>query len=195
MTAVRSVEAFLVLVLMLAGVAPAAGQAAGPSAPDPTAFLQQMVGEWSVVAEAVPGPGRDPVRTERREMARLLGGRWLVAESTGPTPTGEPTTSILTLGYDPAEERFVGTWIDSMQTHLWSYTGTLDDSGTTLTLETEGPVLGDPNRTARYREILEIVDADRRVWRTMIFGPDGEWFEFAQAEYRRDDVFQSDAAR
>lgn len=174
----------LAVALATGGVTSAAGQAPGPQ--DPTAFLQRMVGEWSVATEAIPGPGQEPVHAERREVARLLGGTWLVAESTGPTPTGQLTTSILTLGYDPAGERFVGSWIDSMQTHLWSYRGTLDDSGTALTLETEGPVLGDPTRTARYREVFEVVDADHRVWRTMILGPDGEWFEFARAEYRRE---------
>lgn len=79
----------------------------------------------------------------------------------------------------------MGTWISSMQTHLWEYTGSLDDTGTTLTLETEGPLMGDPTQTARYREIVEIESDDRRVTRSLILGPDGEWFEFARAEYRR----------
>jgi hypothetical protein len=72
-----------------------------------------------------------------------------------------------------------------MQTHLWRYTGMLDDSGTALTLETEGPIGGDPTTKAQYREIIAIEDADHFVIRSMILGPDGEWFEFARAEYRR----------
>jgi hypothetical protein len=151
---------------------------------DAAAFLQQLVGEWSVVAEATLGPGQEPIRTESREVGRLLGGRWLVAESSG-VLGDQPFTSILTLGYDPAEERFVGTWISSMQSRLWSYTGALDDSGTALTLQTEGPILGDPATTARYREIIEIHDVDHKVMRSFILGPDGAWFEFSRAEYRR----------
>lgn len=157
-----------------------------PSRPsdDAAAFLQQLAGEWSVVAEATLGPGQEPIRRESREVGRLLEGRWLVAESSG--AVGDRSfTSILTLGYDPAEERFVGTWISSMQSHLWSYTGTLDDSGTVLTLQTEGPILGDPTTTAQYRESIEIHDADHKVMRSWILGPDGEWFEFSRAEYRR----------
>lgn len=60
-----------------------------------------------------------------------------------------------------------------------------DDAGTALTLETEGPVLGDPQTTARYREVIEIRDDDRKLMHSMTLGPDGEWFEFALAEYRR----------
>jgi len=171
-------------VMVMVGVAWTAGEAPGRQSDDPSAFLHQLSGEWSVLAEATLGPGQEPVRRESREVARVLGGKWLVAEGTG--ALGDQTfTSILTLGYDPAEERFVGTWIDSMQTHLWLYTGILDDSGTALTLETEGPILGDPTRTAQYREVIEIRGADRKVMRSMILGPDGEWFEFARAEYRR----------
>jgi hypothetical protein len=168
--------------LALAGtVGPAAGSA---QAPQPAAFLEQLTGEWTVVSEAKLGPGQAPVRTESREVARMIGGTWLVAESTG-IARGAPFTSILTLGYDPAEARFVGTWISGRQTHMWSYSGSLDASGTSLTLDTEGPVMGNPERTATYREIIELEGPDRKVMRSMIFGPDGEWFEFQRAEYHR----------
>jgi hypothetical protein len=163
--------------------APAAGPKAGAGAA-PAEFLQALEGEWSVVTEAIPGPGLDPIRTESREVARLLGGRWLVAESTR-LQGGRVLTSILTLGYDPAAERFVATWIDAMQTHLWLYAGALDDSGAALTLETEGPILGDATRTTQYREIHEVVDRDHRIMRSFILAPHGEWFEFGRAEYRR----------
>ncbi len=166
----------------------AAWPTGGPSGvEDPTAFLEKLVGEWSVVAEATLGPGQEPVQLESVEVARLLGQRWLVAENVGSTPGGRPVTSILTLGYDSFHERFVGTYISSMQTHLWSYSGQLDDTGTILTLETEGPILGDPTKVTSYREVIEVVSADRKVMRSMILGPDGEWFEFARAEYRRTD--------
>lgn len=174
------------VVLALTTLGPV-GQAGGPTSggDDPTAFLQKLVGEWSVIAEAIPGPGQEAVQMESVEVARLLGEKWLVAENRGSTPGGTPTTSILTLGYDPFHERFVGTYISSMQTHLWSYAGHLDDAGTTLMLETEGPILGDPARVTSYREIIEVLSANRKVMRSMILGPDGEWFEFARAEYKR----------
>jgi hypothetical protein len=156
----------------------------GHETADPAAFFGQLAGEWSMVAEALPGPGQEPVRTEGREVARFLGERWLVAETNG--RLGElPFTQIFTLGWDPGEERFVATFISSMQSHMWSYAGVLDESETALTLETEGPFMGDPAQTAEYRVIIDVEGPDLKVMRSLILGPDGAWFEFSRAEYRR----------
>ncbi len=178
-------EMIAVAVLMIAGPSTPA-QMSAQQADRAAEFLEQLTGDWSVVSEATLGPGEEPVRMESREVARLIGGKWLVGESTA-APDEQPFTSILTVGYDPSREQFVGTWISSRQTHMWQYTGELDVSGTVLTLETEGPIMGDPTRTAQYREIIEIEDADHKVMRSLILGPDGEWFEFARAEYRRNE--------
>lgn len=174
-------------ILGLTGGAAAATPPVSAQAHEPADFLEALTGEWSVVSEARLGPGQEPVRLESRESARLIGGQWLVAESTG-SAEGAPFTSILTLGYVPSEEGFVGTWISGRQTHLWSYTGSLDESGTRLVLETEGPVMGNPENLAKYREIIEVEGPDGKVVRSMILGPDGEWFEFQRAEYRREEA-------
>jgi hypothetical protein len=179
----KSRRAFLVATALLSIAVPSEG-AWARQVEDPGLVLESLAGEWSVVAEATLGPGQEPVRTESRVVARRIGA-WLVAESTGAAPGGQSVTSIRTLGYDPADERFVGTWISSMQTHLWRYAGALDAAGASITLETEGPIMGEPTTSARYREIIEIQDADHHVIRSLIFGPDGEWFEFARAEHRR----------
>jgi hypothetical protein len=179
------VKATIGVVLAMAGVASVAGDPRGLPSEGPADFLQRLAGEWSVVSEATLGPGQEPIRTESREVARLLGGRWLVAEGTGTSALGTAMTSIFTLGYDTAREGFVATWIDSMQTHLWWYTGQLGDTGTALTLETEGPIMGDATRTTSYRVVIESVEADHKVMRSLILGPNGEWFEFARAEYQR----------
>ncbi|MFW6206712.1 MAG: DUF1579 domain-containing protein [Gemmatimonadota bacterium] len=187
----RLIHTASIVVLAVVGAA-SVGHHADPAEPadpevflQPEAFLQRLAGEWTVVSEAVPGPDQDPIRTEGHEVARWLGDQWLVAETSGRAPSGQSVTAILTLGWNAHEDRFVGTWISSMQSHLWAYTGTLDASGTTLTLDTEGPVLGDPERITRYREVIEVEGDDLKVMRSMILGPDGEWFEFARAEYRR----------
>jgi hypothetical protein len=178
------VRTALACALLLAGGAVPVGGQPVLEPDDPAAFLARLAGEWTVVSEAIPGPGQEPVRSDSREAARLIGDRWLVAEGSG-TARGRAFTSILTVGYDPHRKRFVATWIDSMQTHLWLYEGTLDESGTVLTLDTEGPILGDPSRTTRYRETIEIVAANHKRMTSRILGPNGEWFEFARSDYRR----------
>lgn len=182
-----AVSATTLAALLLAGAAAAqAGPPGATAATDPGEFLQRLAGEWTVVTEARLAPGRDPVRREGRESARMVGG-WLVAEGTGEVG-GRSMTSILTVGFSAHEDRFVATYIDSMQAHLWQYTGTLDAAGTALTLETEGPVMGDPLHRARYRVVLEADGSGGRGMRSLILGPDGEWFEFGRTEYRRGDA-------
>ncbi len=149
------------------------------------AFLSRLAGTWTVTSEAVLGPGQDPIRSQGREVSRMLGARWFVAEGEGETPTGASVRSLLTLGYDQVAEGIVGTWIDSMQGTMWRYRGTLDRDEDVLVLETEGPVLGNPEVLTRYREVLELRHDDLRVMRSSILGPDGEWFEYGRAEYRR----------
>jgi len=60
---------------------------------------------------------------------RSLGGLWILAEGRGEMPGGAPATMLMTLGYDPAKNRFVGTWVGSMMTHLWVYQGWLNETG------------------------------------------------------------------
>ena len=172
---------FLAVALIAGPGGPVAAQQ-----PEPGAFLKAMVGEWSVETEAIPGPGEDPVGGKSREVARLLGDQWLVSEVSEVMPDGRPYNSMWILGWDPHEEHFVGTWVVSIQTYKWRHTGSLDESGRVLTLETEGPFMGDPDNPTRFREIIELVDDDHRVLRSVILVPGEGWFEFARAEYRRE---------
>lgn len=157
----------------------------GPAMPDPPAFLEGLVGEWSIEHEVVPGPGQEPVRFGGRESARLLGGRWLVAEGTREVG-GRTMTSILTVGYDSSRGYFVATYVDEMQGRLWMYEGSLDADERVLTLETEGPFMGDPNHLVPFRHVIERTEDGRWLTRTSILGPDGEWFEFGRSAYHRE---------
>jgi hypothetical protein len=173
-----------VALLLATGLGAVAGGQGVLVAQDPGEFVRELAGEWSVVSEARLGPGADPIRSQGGELARVV-GRWLVAEGSGSTPDGRPVTSIFTLGPDASGEGFIGTWVDSMQSHMWRYSGFLDAAGRTLTLETEGPIFGDSSRLARYREVIEVPGPGRKVMRSLILGPDGEWFEFSRSEYTR----------
>jgi hypothetical protein len=151
---------------------------------DQHAWLQQLVGEWTATAEATMAPGAEPMKMESTESVRSIGGLWIVAEGKGDL-AGTPVTTLLTLGYDPDKKTFVGTWIDSMQTHLWTYTGTLDDAKKVLTLEAEGPSFDDPTKTAKYRDVITLESPDVKKLASSMLGADGKWTTFLKAEYRR----------
>ena len=97
----------------------------------------------------------------------------------------EPVTTIMTLGYDPAKQRYLGTFIGTMMTHMWIYEGEVDATGTVLTLDTEGPSYATESQTAKYKDLIEIKSPDHRVLTSNYLGDDGQWHEFMKAHYRR----------
>jgi hypothetical protein len=142
------------------------------------AWLQQLVGEWQLMSTE-NGP-EDWIET-----IRPVGDIWIVAEGQGTMPDGVPGTTLLTVGYDPERQSFVGTWIGSMMTHLWHYEGFLDEARRTLTLESEGPDMERPGQTARYRDIVELTGDGHRDFRAMVLDDDGTWREMMTATYRK----------
>lgn len=145
-------------------------------------WLQRLVGEWEMTGD---GCGDGVMGTER---VRSLEGVWVVGEGSMRMPDGSPASSLLTLGFDPARGRFVGTWVGSMMSHLWVYDGTLDAAGTTLTLDTEGPRFspdGKPGGMARYQDVISIDSAGDRLLTSRMLGEDGVWHDFMSARYRR----------
>ncbi len=146
-------------------------------------WLQQLVGRWAFDMSCVMGPDQEPEKSTGAETLIALGGLWVIGEGGG-GEGDQAWASRLTLGYDPAQQRFVGTFVASMMTHLWLYNGTLDDAGTTLTLDTEGPNMTD-GRMAKYQDLYTITGPDGRTLTSRMLGPDGEWVEFMTATYRR----------
>jgi hypothetical protein len=148
-------------------------------------WLQQLVGEWTYAAEATMEPGQPPSRFEGSESVRSLGGLWILAEGQGEMPGCGAATTVLTLGYDPQKQRYVGTWIGSMMTHLWVYDGAPDEAGRVLTLNAEGPHMTDAGKMAQYKDVIEFKSDDHRVLTSSMLGDDGEWHKFMVAHYWR----------
>jgi hypothetical protein len=147
-------------------------------------WLQKLVGDWAAEGEAPMEPGQPPMKWKAVETGRSIGGLWVVCEGRGEMPGGGTSTTVLTLGYDPEKGHYVGTWYGSMMAHLWVYRGSVDAAGRTLTLDTEGPKMSGPG-TAKYRESIEFLDSDHRVFRSQMLKDDGGWQEIMTAHYRR----------
>ncbi len=149
------------------------------------AWLTRLVGEWTFDAECFMGPDQPPMKHAGTETVRAVGDLWIIGEGEGDMPGGGSASMRLTLGYDPAKNCFVGNWVGSMMTCMFVYTGALDADKRTLTLDTEGPSFSDPTKTAKYRETMEIVDDNHRIFRSSTPGPDGQWMTFMTAHYHR----------
>lgn len=148
-------------------------------------WLQKLVGDWTFETECSMGPDKPPETFAGRDSVRSLGGLWVLCEGSGEMPGGGTSTNIMTLGYDPAKQRFVGTFIASVMTHLWLYEGTLDAAGKVLTLEAEGPSFAGDGATAKYHDIIEWIDDNHRTLSSKVLGPDGTWTQFMTGHYRR----------
>ena len=148
-------------------------------------WLQKLVGDWTYEAEMLMKQGEPLVKSEGKESVRPLGGFWIVAEGQGEIPGCGVETSIVTLGYDAPTKRYVGTWIGSIMGHLWVYDGEMDAGGKVLTLHTEGPGMTDQNKTAKYKDVIEIRSDDHRIMTSQTIGDDGKWHVFLTLNYRR----------
>src|SRR5262245_40223127 len=84
-------------------------------------WLHKLLGEWTCEIEMTMEPGAPAVKSTAADSVRSLGGLWILAEGQGEMPGCGPATSLMTLGYDPQQQRFVGTFVASMMTHLWIY--------------------------------------------------------------------------
>ncbi|MGO4285687.1 DUF1579 domain-containing protein [Bosea sp. TAB14] len=148
-------------------------------------WLQQLVGEWSVEITASMGPDQPPTNTQGTETVRSLGGLWTLGEGQGVCPDGSPVTSLMTLGFDSAKGRYVGSFIASMMSMIWHYDGALDADRKALVLDTEGPSMAGDGAMAKYQDVITFLSPGHRTLTSRALGPDGQWTEFMSAHYRR----------
>ncbi len=148
-------------------------------------WLQKLVGEWTYETEAIMGPDQPPEKVTGTESVRSLDGLWILAEGQGEIPGCGAATTMITLGYDPQKQRYVGTWIGSMMTYLWVYDGELDAEERVLTLNAEGPAMTGEGKMAKYRDAIEFKSDDCWVLTSHVLGDDGKWHGFMTANYRR----------
>lgn len=159
-------------------------------------WLRKFVGTWTFTSEGYMGPDKPTCASSGRETVRMLGDLWIVCEARMQMPAemgGGSMESLMTLGYDPAKKKYIGTWIGSPMTHLFVYEGVLkesfDEQGkavSILPLDTTGPSFMDPTKTARYQDVLEMHDGGKRVMWSQALGDDGVWMRFMTAQYTRE---------
>jgi hypothetical protein len=144
-------------------------------------WLQQLAGEWTAESEITMDPTKTPMKKKGTESSRMIGGFWLQAENKSDF-MGQPFTGLLTLGYSPEKKKYIGTWIDSMTSTLWTYEGTVDAEGKKLTLDSEGP--GMDGKPCKFKESIEVKDKDHKVFSSAI-EKDGKWVTHMTISYTR----------
>ena len=150
-------------------------------------WLAQIAGEWACDIACDMGSDESKGQSTFRETVRTLGDLWVVGEAEGEVPDGQGGTmrmkSVVTLGYDPAQGRYIGNFITNCMAHQFQYNGTRQ--GNILTLDTKGPDMADPTKLVDYQDIVEIINPDKRLLCSQMKTDDGIWFEFMRATYTR----------
>ncbi len=152
------------------------------------AWLQNLIGEWTFTGAATIDEKGEPAEgtaCNGVERVRAFGDLWVIGEGEMPAGEGEPMRYRMTLGYDPRTDRFRGSWLGTMMSHMFVYEGELDTSERVLPLHTKGPAFDDPTKMTEYRDIIELADDGTRTLSSECPGPDGAWVRFMRAEYRR----------
>lgn len=146
-------------------------------------WLDQLLGDWDFEHQCEMPDGTRSV-TPGKMTCRSLGGMWLIAESSGQSDPSSPWSSVMTLGFDPAQNQYVGTFIGSMMANIWPYHGKLDSTGRRLALASQGPKF-DGSGIGQYRDTIEIVDADTWLFSSELLTDDGQWVKFMDGKHVR----------
>lgn len=148
-------------------------------------WLLQLVGDWTFACECSMGPDQPPIQSTGKQTTRALGSLWIQGEMESTGSEEQPARSVMTLGFDPARGRFVGSFIASCMTHQWVYDGQLDPARNLLTLDTEGPSFADDGTLAKYQDMIEIIDADQYLLSSQYQNSEGTWVKFMAGKYVR----------
>jgi hypothetical protein len=167
---------------------PAAPPAGAPAMAGPTPgpehkLLEKWVGNWDCDIEMYMDPAKPPEKSKGKNVAKLgCGGLWLVSDFEGTMMEG-PFTGHGVTGYDPAEKKYVSTWVDSWVTNVDSGEGTFDAKSNTMnsTLSVRN-MSGAMDKT---RETDAWTDADTHEWTMFQNGPDGKELKLIRIVYHR----------
>jgi Protein of unknown function (DUF1579) len=147
-------------------------------------LLKKDVGTWDATVKVWPMAGAEPIESKGVEKNRLLkGGLWLVSRFEGEV-IGMPFIGMGTFGYDPAEKKYVGTWVDTMTPHMMTMKSDYDEETKTMTgtAETRDPVTGE-KYTAKT--ITRYNDDDTHVMEMHRAGEDGKEWKVMEITYKR----------
>ena len=160
---------------------PAAAQPPGPT--QEHEIFKHDVGTWDATMKLFHAPGEEPTVSKATETGELVGGMWLVTRFEGQM-MGMPFTGIGQWGYDPAEKKYVGTWIDNMTPYMQTIRGDFDPATKTMTAvsESRDPMSGEK---IAYRQTTRRVDDDTRLFEMSMPGENGEYQKMLEIEYKR----------
>jgi hypothetical protein len=163
--------------------AAAAGAQEAPPMPKPGPeheILNKDVGTWDATVEMLMPPGPPSKGTEVNTLGP--GGLWLISDFKSEM-MGAPFQGHGVSGWDPAKKKYVGTWVDSMSTGVFTIEGTYDAASRSMTSMMSGP--GEDGQPMTMKAVTQMKDDDTRVFTMHMKGPDGKEAPTMRITYKR----------
>jgi hypothetical protein len=128
------------------------------------AYLKALVGEWDADVEFGGG------KSKGSQSSRMLGDLWMLADFKSDFG-GQAFSGHSVSGYDQNKKKFVGIWVDTMESGIMHTEGTLDSSGKVLTEIGEGMSMG---QKTKHKMVTELKDKDTIVFKMYMTETDKE---------------------
>ena len=132
--------------------------------------LKRLVGNYTTeMTSFYPDPSK-PTKTKGKASFRMiLAGKFVQQRYTGEVE-GMKYNGIGTSGYDTAKKKYVGTWVDSLNTGIMHTEGSYDPKTHTLT---EMGTMSTPMGEMKTKNVTKYVDKDNFVFTMYMIVPDG----------------------
>lgn len=153
--------------------------------PQPTpehARVTASAGTWDVDCSFFQG-GPEPMKVAAVEEIEAYGPFFTRSVFKGEM-YGMPYQGSSTLGYEPHTQNYVGTWIDSMTPQLFTFRGSMDETGKVLTMHTEQEDLW-AGGLAKYRTVETTESDDRRTFEMFMQTGDAPEIQLCKHVYTR----------
>ena len=96
-------------------------------------MLKMDDGTWQANIKMWSTPDAEPSISSAKETNTMIGELWSIGKLEG-NIAGTDFIGYATLGYDPSQKKYVGTWVDSVTPEITQMSGTYDADSKTLTL-------------------------------------------------------------
>jgi hypothetical protein len=147
-------------------------------------LLERMAGSWTYTSKMWMEPGKDPVESRgTAERRMVMGGRYLADDVKGEM-FGKQFHGHGVTGYDNAQQKYVGAWVDNFGTGISHSEGTADESGKVLTFTREDY---DPaeKAKAKAKDVIRLLSDDKQVMEMYKILPDGKEVKVMEITFTR----------
>ncbi|MFV0444739.1 MAG: DUF1579 domain-containing protein [Planctomycetaceae bacterium] len=144
--------------------------------------MKSLVGRWACHCRNFEGTAGEPQAwSAESEFKLILGGRYLQQTLDGEMPGGIPYAGQGLSGFDNSQQKYVGTWVDSMGTGILQMQGEFDEATNTMT---ETAVSQTPAGEMQFKMVTRYISQDEFRFVLSLSTPMGDQ-KMMEIDYRR----------